>query len=169
MFGFGAALLAVAACSGPPGAPAGTPAASASASASPSVASPAASAAVRPSAILTVERRGGECPAGACSWIVQIDPDGQVRQLVPATRPFGVLPQPVLEALVIEIERANFPLIESRPFTGECPTAYDGQETVYTFHLATGDETIASCAVAIDPNHPLFLAVAAALAESGAR
>ena len=38
-----------------------------------------------------------------------------------------------------------------------------GPETIYTFHIPTGDEEIASCKVAIDENHPLFRAVAAAL------
>ena len=47
------------------------------------------------------------------------------------------------------------------------PDRLDGQETVYTFHVTTGDEEIASCKVAIDENHPLFQATAAAIAAAG--
>lgn len=113
--------------------------------------------------LLSVETRGGECPNGPCRSLINIGPDGSVRQVLPADQDLGRIPKAELDALTVEIERANFPLIESRPFTGQCPTAFDGQEVIYTFHLATGDEEIASCKVAVDLNHPLFLAVGAAL------
>ena len=95
--------------------------------------------------------------------MITIDSDGSVHQVRPTTADLGTIPAAALDALTVEIARANFPLIESRPFTDTCPMAYDGQETIYTFHLPTGTEEIATCKVAIDPNHPLFLAVAAAL------
>ena len=82
---------------------------------------------------------------------------------MPTVEDLGTIPKAELHALIAEIERANFPLIESRPFTGQCPTAFDGQETIYTFHLPTGDEQIATCTVAVDQNHPLFLAVGGAM------
>jgi hypothetical protein len=115
------------------------------------------------SPLVSVETRGGECPDGPCGSLIDIGSDGSVHQVRPADQNLGTIPQAELDALTAEIERANFPLIESRPFTGECPTSFDGQETIYTFHLPTGDEAIATCKVAIDPNHPLFLAVAAAM------
>jgi hypothetical protein len=57
-------------------------------------------------------------------------------------------------------------LIESRPFTDLCPTAYDGQETIYIFTVGLGTalERIASCEVEVDLSDPLFVAVSAALA-----
>jgi hypothetical protein len=113
--------------------------------------------------LVTVETRGGECPDGPCGSLIDIGSDGSVHQVRPADVDLGTIPKAELDALTAEIERANFPLIESRPFTGECPTSFDGQETIYTFHLQTGDEAIATCKVAIDPNHPLFVAVAAAM------
>jgi hypothetical protein len=78
----------------------------------------------------------------------------------------GQVPPEVLEALRIEIAQANFSLIESRPFTDLCPTAYDGQETIYVFTVALGTafERIASCEVVIDPGAPVFVALNAALA-----
>jgi hypothetical protein len=115
------------------------------------------------SRLVTVETRGGECPNGPCGSLIDILSDGSVHQVRPADQDLGTIPKAELDALTAEIGRANFLLIESRPFTGECPTAFDGQETIYTFHLQTGDEAIATCKVAIDPNHPLFLAVGAAM------
>ena len=117
------------------------------------------------SALVTIETRGGMCPPGACGSVVAIEADGRVRQLEPTDLVIGQVPPDLLEALRIEIDRANFPLIASRPFTDTCPTAYDGQETIYVFNhlMGTAWERIASCEVAIDPNHPLFAAVAAVM------
>lgn len=121
----------------------------------------------QPIAVVSIETRGGECPTGSCNRLVNIEGDGTLHEVIPKDAVLGTVPEPILDALRIEIEQANYPLLQSRPFTGECPTAFDGQETIYTFHATTGDEEFASCTVAIDPNHPLFLAVAAALAAAG--
>jgi hypothetical protein len=115
-------------------------------------------------ALVTIETRGGHCRTGPCGRLVNIEGDGRIHEVIPTDRVTGQVPQPLLDALRTEIEQANYPLLQSRPFTGDCPTAYDGQETVYTFHAPSGDEELASCTVAIDENHPLFLAVAATLA-----
>ena len=84
--------------------------------------------------------------------------------MIPQDRVVGTVPPEVIEALRTEVEQADYVSIRGRPFTGECPTAVDGQETVYTFHVTTGDREIASCEVAINPTDPLFVAVDAALA-----
>jgi len=120
-----------------------------------------------PVALLSIETRGGHCMSGTCNRVVNIEGDGTLHEVIPTDRALGTVPEPILEALRVEIEQANYPLLQSRPFSGECPTAFDGQETVYTFHVSTGDEELASCKVAIDPNHPLFQAVEAAIAAAG--
>ena len=116
--------------------------------------------------LVTVERRGGLCVNGPCESLVAVEADGRLHQVRPSDAVLGRVPPELLEALRIEIDQANFPLIESRRFTGQCPTAYDGQETIYAFTVAGGTavERIATCDVAIDPNHPLFRAVEATLA-----
>jgi len=88
---------------------------------------------------------------------------------MPTELVIGQVPPVALEALRIEIDQADFSLIESRPFTDLCPTAYDGQETIYIFTVALGTafERIASCEVVVDPSDPLFVAVSAALAAVG--
>lgn len=124
--------------------------------------SPPPTASPEPIAVLTIETRGGECVSGPCDRLVNFDEDGRIHEVIPKDRVVGTVPKDILEALQIEMVQANYNLLQSKRFTGTCPTAVDGQETIYTFHIATGDEQIASCKVAIDENHPLFRAVAAA-------
>jgi hypothetical protein len=117
--------------------------------------------------LLSIEWRGGECPAGLCTRLVNIEGDGRFHEVIPKDQVTGRVPPELLEALQIEIERANYRLILSRPFTGTCPTAYDGQQVIYTFHVSTGDRTVDACKVAIDPDHPLFVATDAAVRAAG--
>jgi hypothetical protein len=114
--------------------------------------------------IVSVETRGGECASGLCTRLLNIEADGHIHEVIPKDEVLGTVPVEVVDALQVEVERANYRLLRSRPFTGTCPTAYDGQETIYTFHASRGDQVIESCKVAIDPKHPLFQGVAAVLA-----
>jgi hypothetical protein len=51
----------------------------------------------------------------------------------------------------------NFTQIKSRSFTGTCPTAYDGNELIYTFQTKPGSsEELSSCKVTIPGNNMLF-------------
>ena len=62
----------------------------------------------------------------------------------------------------------DFDVVRAVPFEGECPVNFDGQEVIYEFGAPSGVERIASCETAIDPDHPLFAGVAAALSSVGA-
>jgi hypothetical protein len=158
-----AACLVLAACSVTIAPPSTEP--SATASPTPTIPPPRSQ---EPSPLLSVETVGGECAEGACHRLVNLEADGTLREVIPLTRIVGHAPPELVEALQVEMDRANFLLIGSQPFTGECPTAFDGQKLIYTFHLVTGDEEIDSCKVAIDERHPLFQAVAAVLSIGGA-
>jgi hypothetical protein len=68
-----------------------------------------------------------------------------------------------MAALDSAIRMTDFAQLKSRPFTGECPVNFDGQEIIYEFGAPSGVQRIASCEVEIDANHPLFLAVTKAL------
>ena len=63
------------------------------------------------SALVTIETRGGECPDGACGSVVAIEGDGRVHQLEPTEVAIGQVPPDLVEAILIEIDQANFPLI----------------------------------------------------------
>jgi hypothetical protein len=167
----GALAITAAACGWqPPVRPEPSPSSSASTAPSGSTAPTGTPSGAAVSPLVTVETQGGLCANGPCGSIVSIEADGRVRQLGPTEILRGRLTADLLEALRIEIDRADFGLIESRPFTGTCPIAYDGQETIYIFtvHQGTAFERISTCEVAIDPNHPLFRAVSAALAATAA-
>jgi hypothetical protein len=133
-------------------------------------------------AVVVVTSRGGDCPdvvaiparppgaplrdgvRGACDWVTVIERDGRVHVTQPVAREIGRAPDGTLAALEATIQRTNFDRIRSRPFTGECPTAFDGQELIYEFSTPSGMQRIASCEAAIDPGEPLFVALDEALA-----
>ncbi|MBA3235319.1 MAG: hypothetical protein H0T59_04890 [Chloroflexi bacterium] len=113
--------------------------------------------------LVTVETRGGECFAAPCGATFVIDRDGQVRSADKPPNTVGTVPSELMGTLSTLVATTDFAIIKSRPFTGECPTNFDGQEIVYTFSTASGPETIATCEFEIDPRLPLFAAVATAL------
>ena len=106
--------------------------------------------------LVTVELRGGECPEGACQSLVAIERDGRVHRLEPEAAEIDRLSAEAVAALAAAIDSTDFGAIRSRPFTGECPVNFDGQEVIYEFRTGPGTERIASCEVEIDPAAPLF-------------
>jgi hypothetical protein len=140
------ALLAMAACSS---APAATP--SPTPTASPS------------GPLLTLTMRGGLCPPGACETTYYVENDGWVHLAAKPPNELGYAGEQELADLQAAISAADFDEIRSHPFTGTCPTAFDGPEMVLEFATPTGTQQIASCEVAFDWNAPLFSAVAVAL------
>lgn len=73
------------------------------------------------------------------------------------------MPPALFQAIQQQLSVADFEALGSRPFTGECPVNFDGQELIYTFYGATGEIRLASCEVELDPSHPLFAAIEAGL------
>jgi hypothetical protein len=130
--------------------------------ATPSIATPA-------GALVTVETRGGMCPEGLCGQTITIERDGRVHLAAKPPNELGNVTPQVLSTLQTLIATTDFGAIKSRKFTGDCPTAYDGQETVYTFSAPGGVETIPSCTFAIDSSSPLFAAVDAVVAAANQR
>lgn len=113
--------------------------------------------------LVTVELRGGECFAAPCGRTVSLERDGRVHEAAKPPNDLGVVPPDQVAAIDTAIRLTDFAALRSRPFTGECPTAFDGQEIVYTFAAPSGTQRIASCEVDIDEGLPLFVAVATAL------
>lgn len=110
-----------------------------------------------------VTTQGGECFDGPCGGTTVIERDGRVHQTVPAEAELGRVPADVLAALDAAVRTANFDAIRAVPFTGECPTAFDGQEWIYEFGAPGGVVRIASCETEIDPASPVFATTTAAL------
>ena len=113
--------------------------------------------------LVTIEMRGGECPAGACDNSVILDRDGRVHAAAKPPNDLGQVDAQAMAALVAAIQATDFAALKSRPFTGECPVAFDGQELIFQFAVGAGTERIASCEVDVDWGHPLFVALGVAI------
>ena len=115
--------------------------------------------------LLTVETRGGECFAAPCGSIVVVERDGSVHSAAKPPNALGTVSPEKLAALDAAIKTTDFAALKSRPFTGECPTAFDGQEFVFEFGAPGGTQRMATCEVEVDYGSPLFIAVGGAIAE----
>jgi hypothetical protein len=113
--------------------------------------------------LVTVTKRGGECMAGPCGSQIVIERDGRIHAVKPVAKEFGKVPTAALAAIDTAVRTTDFAQLKSKPFTGECPVNFDGQEIIYEFGAPSGVQRIASCEVEIDANHPLILAVTQAL------
>lgn len=113
--------------------------------------------------LVAVETRGGLCVDGPCGTTVVVERDGRVHQAAKPPNDLGTVPPAALAALDTAIRTTDFTTLKSHPFTGECPTAYDGQEIVFEFGAPGGIERIATCEIEVDFGSPLFVAVTSAL------
>lgn len=115
-----------------------------------------------------IEASGGHCLEGACKTDTTIARDGTLRIEAAGIEPVvSHIDAALLLGLAAAVDATDFATIMSVPFTGECPTAFDGQELTYTFQ-PNGREavTFSSCEVEIPPNHPLFQALDAIILAS---
>jgi hypothetical protein len=107
--------------------------------------------------LVTIRAEGGHCINNSCGSEKQINEDGSyVAKYGTGANQAGTLNAAAVAELAELVATTNFEEIKALPFTGTCPIAFDGQEITYIFHTANGDQTIASCKVAIDPNLPIF-------------
>src|SRR5262245_51052378 len=115
--------------------------------------------------LVTVSMRGGMCPAGACDNAVILERDGRVHAAAKPPNDLGHVSAEAYAALETAIRVADFTALRSKPFTGECPVNFDGQELIFEFAVAGGTQRIASCEVDVDWGSPLFVALGVALGE----
>ncbi len=115
--------------------------------------------------LVTVHSRGGMCPEGMCDSRVVLERDGRVHDGATPETNLGRVSPNAYATLDAAIRSADFAALKSRPFTGECPVAFDGQEQIFEFAVAGGTQRLASCEVEIDWGSPLFIALASAMGE----
>ena len=115
--------------------------------------------------IVTVTMRGGDCPAGTCEQAVILERDGRVHAAAKPPNDLGQVPAEAMAALTAAVNQTDYAALKSHPFTGQCPTTFDGQELVFEFGVGTSTQRIASCEVDIDWGSPLFVAVGVALGQ----
>ena len=116
--------------------------------------------------LVTVEATGGMCRTGTCRSVFAIEADGRVHQTEPEAAEIGQATAESIDVLQTAVAATDFEAIRSRPFLGTCPTAFDGQELVYTVATPHGAERVASCDIEVDPQAPLFAAIQAILGAS---
>jgi hypothetical protein len=115
--------------------------------------------------LVTVEIRGGMCPAGACDDSVILERDGRVHAAAKPPNDLGQVEAQAMASLTSAMQATDWAALKSHPFTGVCPLAFDGQELIFEFSVGTGTQRIASCDVDIDWGNPLFVAVGVALGK----
>ena len=115
--------------------------------------------------LVTVEMRGGMCPAGACDNSVILERDGRVHAAAKPPNDLGRVDAQAMATLAAAIQATDWATLKAHPFTGQCPIAFDGQELIFEFSVGTGTQRIASCEVDIDWGNPLFVAAAVALGQ----
>jgi hypothetical protein len=115
--------------------------------------------------LVTVEIRGGMCPAGACDDSVILERDGRVHAAAKPPNDLGQVEAQAMASLTSAMQATDWAALKSHPFTGVCPLAFDGQELIFEFSVGTGTQRIASCEVDIDWGNPLFVAVGVALGQ----
>lgn len=115
--------------------------------------------------LLTVTMRGGMCRDAACGGSVVLERDGKVHAAAKPPNELGQVPAASMAALMTALNQTDFAALKSKPFAGECPVNFDGQELIFEFAVGATTQRIASCEVDIDWGHPLFVAVGVALGE----
>ena len=113
--------------------------------------------------LVTVEVHGGLCASAPCGTTIYVERDGRVHQAAKPPNDLGTVPPVALAGLTAAINATDFTAVKRHLFSGQCPTAADGQEYVFEFAAPSGAQRIASCEVAIDFGSPLFVAVSTAL------
>jgi hypothetical protein len=112
--------------------------------------------------LVTVTVTGGECPSGACGAEYVVHRDGRV------DGPDGhrAIPVDQIDRIADEVSRTDWDAVRSVPFSGDCPTAYDGQKHVYAFPSSGGDLVFDSCEFDLS-RAAVFQAIDAALLAGG--
>lgn len=110
---------------------------------------------------------GGRCVDGVCESTFAVASDGSWSLVSNAELRSGVLPAAVLAAIVGATASTTIP--DAPPFTGTCPSAYDGSELIYAWRDTLGrTQTVSACDRAVPPSDPLVLALDQAQAQARA-
>lgn len=115
--------------------------------------------------LVTVEMQGGMCMEGACDNSVVLERDGRVHSAAKPPNDLGRVTADAYATLDLAIRSTDFAAAKAKPFTGECPIAFDGQKLIFTFAVGATTQQLDSCVTEIDWSSPLFIAITAALGE----
>jgi hypothetical protein len=115
--------------------------------------------------LLTVSLEGGMCMDGPCDSAVMLERDGRVHSAAKPPNDLGRVSAQAYAALDAAIQATDFDAMRAKPFTGECPIAFDGQKQVFEFSVGGTIQRLDSCESELDWSSPVFIAMVAALGE----
>lgn len=115
--------------------------------------------------LLTIRHEGGMCMDGPCDFTVVLERDGRVHDGETPPANLGQVSAESFGALEAAIQVTDFEALRARPFTGECPIAFDGQKQVFEFAVGGTVQRLDSCESELDWGSPLFIAMVGALGE----
>ena len=115
--------------------------------------------------LLTVRLEGGMCMDGPCDSAVVLERDGRVHDGKTPEGDLGRVSAQAYGALDAAIQATDFAAMRAKPFTGECPIAFDGQKQTFEFSAGGSTERLDSCESELDWSSPVFIAMVAALGE----
>ena len=104
-----------------------------------------------------VKYTGGLCQSGLCESLYVIKNNGQLFYQGKLTG--YTINQSDITRLTTEIQSTDFNEIKNHKSTGTCPSAYDGQEVIYTFYTSARIQVVSSCEYQIDAQIGVFKAV----------
>lgn len=116
--------------------------------------------------LIIVERSGGLCPDGrVCEDRITIYGNGEMTRS--RTGETAAISSDEVRGLSSAITKKNIEELKRKKFSGLCPTAYDGMETVYIFVVEGKEERISSCEYEIPADNLLIGLVVKAVETAG--
>ena len=115
--------------------------------------------------LVTVRHEGGMCMDGPCDYAIVLERDGRVLKLRGEEEQVGRINADAYSALDLAIQSTDFAAMRAKPFTDECPIAFDGVKQIFEFSIGGTVQELDSCESALDWSSPLFIAVVGALGE----
>lgn len=115
--------------------------------------------------LVTVRHEGGMCMDGPCDYTIVLERDGRVLKQRATEEQVGRIPAEAFAALDAAIQSTDFATMREKPFTGECPIAFDRQKQIFEFSVGSTKQTLDSCETELDWSSPLFIAIVGALGE----
>lgn len=106
-----------------------------------------------PNSLVKIEYTGGTCPNGKSCYNYKVITKDAV--YFKNGVKVSTVNKTDVTKLSLEIDKANWALIRSKPHVGTCITTVR-EEIIYTFYTRHGEEKISDCATEIDFNLPLF-------------
>ena len=79
------------------------------------------------------------CMDGPCDSAVILERDGRVHSAAKPPNDLGACRADAYAALDAAIRTTDFAAMRAKPFTGECPIAFDGQKQIFEFSVGSGD------------------------------